>query len=160
MNCFLYFRNVSSAGDYGRKKLRECEGLVDSVLYLVKKAIEKAYIDNKSVENCVCVLRNLSYRSQEIEDPNYDKKQLVVGETRAGAKPNSDNLGCFGAGKAKRKDSNQTTPPNPSTSRSRTGASKGMDLLWQPEVNIIYWLLFLKIEFLDKWNLGYVIYGS
>ena len=147
MNCFLYFRNVSSAGDYGRKKLRECEGLVDSVLYLVKKAIEKAYIDNKSVENCVCVLRNLSYRSQEIEDPNYDKKQLVVGETRAGAKPNSDNLGCFGAGKAKRKDSNQTTPPNPSTSRSRTGASKGMDLLWQPEVTIIYWLVFLKLSF-------------
>jgi len=153
-------RNVSSAGDYGRKKLRECEGLVDSVLYLVKKAIEKAYIDNKSVENCVCVLRNLSYRSQEIEDPNYDKKQILVGaaganggatgaaggaqgangtgvtgETRAGAKPNSDNLGCFGAGKAKRKDSAQATPPNPSSSRrSGSGPSKGMDLLWQPEV--------------------------
>ena len=103
----------------------------------MKKAIEKAYIDNKSVENCVCVLRNLSYRSQEIEDPNYDKKQMVVGETRAGAKPNSDNLGCFGAGKAKRKDSNQATPPNPSTSRGpRTGPSKGMDLLWQPEVSL------------------------
>ena len=163
---YLYFvffsRNVSSAGDYGRKKLRECEGLVDSVLYLVKKAIEKAYIDNKSVENCVCVLRNLSYRSQEIEDPNYDKKQILVGaaganggasgaaggaqgangtgltgETRAGAKPNSDNLGCFGAGKAKRKDSAQATPPNPSSSRrSGSGPSKGMDLLWQPEVSL------------------------
>merc|ERR1719328_687426 len=128
-------RNVSSAGDYGRKKLRECEGLVDSVLYLVKKAIEKAYIDNKSVENCVCVLRNLSYRSQEIEDPLYDKKQMMVGmESRAGAKPNSDNLGCFGAGKAKRKDSSPGQPNNPSSSRSRSGASKGMDLLWQPEV--------------------------
>eukprot|EP00093_Oithona_nana_P014947 14947.XXX_79435_75229_1 [CDS] Oithona nana genome sequencing. len=127
-------RNVSSAGDYGRKKLRECEGLVDSVLYLVKKAIEKAYIDNKSVENCVCVLRNLSYRSQEIEDPLYDKKQMMVGmESRAGAKPNSDNLGCFGAGKGKRKDSSGQMP-NPSSSRSRSGASKGMDLLWQPEV--------------------------
>ena len=132
---FLFFRNVSSAGDYGRKKLRECEGLVDSVLYLVKKAIEKAYIDNKSVENCVCVLRNLSYRSQEIEDPLYDKKQMMVGmESRAGAKPNSDNLGCFGAGKAKRKDSSPGQPNNPSSSRSRSGASKGMDLLWQPEV--------------------------
>merc|ERR1719245_1162567 len=128
-------RNVSSAGDYGRKKLRECEGLVDSVLYLVKKAIEKAYIDNKSVENCVCVLRNLSYRSQEIEDPLYDKKQMMVGmESRAGAKPNSDNLGCFGAGKGKRKDSSGQSQPNPSSSRSRSGASKGMDLLWQPEV--------------------------
>lgn len=131
---FVFYRNVSSAGDYGRKKLRECEGLVDSVLYLVKKAIEKAYIDNKSVENCVCVLRNLSYRAQEVEDPNYDKKQLMVpGETRAGAKPNSDNLGCFGAGKAKRKDSISATPPHPSSS-SRTGSNKGMDLLWQPEV--------------------------
>lgn len=131
-------RNISSAGDYGRKKLRECEGLADSVLYLVKKAIEKAYIDNKSVENCVCVLRNLSYRSQEIEDPNYDKKQmLTTNETRAGAKPNSDNLGCFGAGKAKRKDSNMSTGPSPSSSSRtgpRTGPGKGMDLLWQPEV--------------------------
>ena len=49
----------------------------------MKKAIEKAYIDNKSVENCVCVLRNLSYRSQEIEDPNYDKKQILVGAAGA-----------------------------------------------------------------------------
>ena len=136
----------------------------------MKKAIEKAYIDNKSVENCVCVLRNLSYRSQEIEDPNYDKKQILVGaaganggaagaaagaqgangtgltgETRAGAKPNSDNLGCFGAGKAKRKDSAQATPPNPSSSRrSGSGPSKGMDLLWQPEVSLFIYLIILR----------------
>ena len=74
-------RNISSAGDYGRKKLRECEGLVDSVLYLVKKAIEKANIDNKSVENCVCVLRNLSYRAQEVDDPNYDKVSNSAGKS-------------------------------------------------------------------------------
>ena len=55
---------MSSAGDYGRKKLRECEGLVDALVSLVRKAIEKANIDNKSVENCVCILRNLSYRAQ------------------------------------------------------------------------------------------------
>ena len=97
------FRNVSSAGDYGRKKLRECEGLVDALIYLVRNAIERANIDNKSVENAVCVLRNLSYRAQEIEDPNYDKRQIPVGETRASAKPNSDNAGCFGASKNKGK---------------------------------------------------------
>ena len=131
---------MSSAGDYGRKKLRECEGVVDSTLYLVKRAIEKANIDNKSVENCVCVLRNLSYRAQEVEDPNYDKRQLgqlQPGETRAGAKPTSDNLGCFGAGKAKRKDSASAavTSAAPSSSRGpRSGPIKGMDLLWQPEV--------------------------
>ena len=38
---------------------------------------------------------------QEIEDPNYDKRQLPVTETRAAAKVNSDNLGCFGASKNK-----------------------------------------------------------
>ena len=61
-------RNVSSAGDYARKKLRESDGLVDSLLYLVRSAIKRANIDNKSVENVVCVLMNLSYRAQEIED--------------------------------------------------------------------------------------------
>merc|ERR1719346_199986 len=143
-------RNVSSAGDYGRKKLRECEGLVDSVLYLVKKAIEKANIDNKSVENCVCVLRNLSYRAQEVDDPNYDKHMgLPPGETRAGAKPHSDNLGCFGAsssskntgsgkgGSSGRKDSQATSNnhgPGSSSRPTRTGPVKGMELLWQPEV--------------------------
>ena len=101
------FRNVSSAGDYGRKKLRECEGLVDALIYLVRNAIERANIDNKSVENAVCVLRNLSFRAQEIEDPNYDKRQLPVGETRAAAKPNSENLGCFGASKNKGKPGTQ-----------------------------------------------------
>ena len=118
--------------------MRECEGLVDAVLYLVKKAIEKANIDNKSVENCVCVLRNLSYRAQEIEDPNYDKKTQVNytnGESRASAKPTSDNLGCFGASKAKKKEVGGSGA-NPATNRGgpRTGAMKAMDLLWQPEV--------------------------
>lgn len=80
------FRNVSSAGEYARKKLRECEGLVDSLLYVVKSAIEKSNIGNKSVENCVCVLRNLSYRCQEVEDPNYDKHPLPA-QSRVGAQP-------------------------------------------------------------------------
>ena len=139
-------RNVSSAGDYGRRKLRECEGLVDALIYLVRKAIEKANIDNKSVENCVCILRNLSYRAQEVDDPNYDKRQLPIGESRAGAKPTSDNLGCFGASKAsKRKDGqhdggalnpqHNAAAPVASSRGPRTGPVKGMDLLWQPEVS-------------------------
>merc|ERR1719242_53050 len=125
-------RNVSSAGDYARKKLRESDGLVDSLIYLVRSAIERANIDNKSVENAVCVLRNLSYRAQEIEDPNYDKRQLPVGETRAGAKTSSDNSGCFGASKNK---NNQPKSNGSTNGSSRNGGSNtGMDLLWQPEV--------------------------
>lgn len=69
-------RNVSSAGEYARTKLRDCDGLVDALLYVVRSAIEKSNIGNKIVENCVCILRNLSYRCQEVEDPNYDKHPL------------------------------------------------------------------------------------
>jgi catenin delta-2 len=82
----LSYRNVSSAGEYARKKLRENEGLVDSLLYVVKSAIDKSNIGNKSVENCVCILRNLSYRCQEVEDPNYDKHPLPT-QSRAGVQP-------------------------------------------------------------------------
>jgi len=86
------FRNVSSAGEYARKKLRECEGLVDSLLYVVRSAIEKSNIGNKSVENCVCVLRNLSYRCQEVDDPNYDKHPVPT-QSRVGAQPKGTR--CF-----------------------------------------------------------------
>ena len=68
-------RNVSSDGNYARKKLRECRGLPDSMLYIVYAAIGKNDIDNKSVENCVCILRNLSYACQEVEDENYVQTQ-------------------------------------------------------------------------------------
>ena len=102
------------------------------MLYLVRSAIERANIDNKSVENAVCVLRNLSYRAQEIEDPNYDKRQLPAADSRAAAKPTTDNLGCFGASKAK----NAAPKANGTTggSSSRNGGSAGMDQLWVPDV--------------------------
>lgn len=48
----------------------------------MRQAIEKNNISNKTVENCVCILRNLSYRCQEVEDPNYDKQPISV-PTRA-----------------------------------------------------------------------------
>lgn len=139
-------RNVSSAGEYARKKLRECEGLVDSLLYVVRSAIEKSNIGNKSVENCVCVLRNLSYRCQEVEDPHYDKHPLPT-QSRVGAQHKGDNLGCFGASKKKK----EAAPPpkevavvaGRGSGGSASGATgsggprepaRGMELLWQPEV--------------------------
>ena len=57
---------------------------MDALFYTVKSAIGKSNIDNKSVENSVCVLRNLSYRCQEVEDPDYDKHPLPT-QSRAAA---------------------------------------------------------------------------
>lgn len=125
-------RNASSAGEYARKKLRECEGLIDSLLYVVKSAIEKSNIGNKSVENCVCILRNLSFRCQEVEDPNYDKHTIVAQAARTSPPAKGENLGCFGASK-KKKEHQLVQQQVASTSR-RNETVKGMELLWQPEV--------------------------
>lgn len=94
-------RNVSSAGEYARTKLRATDGLIDALLYVVKTAIEKSNIGNKVVENCVCILRNLSYRCQEVEDPNYDKHPLPVPTRSTATATTKENLGCFGAKKKK-----------------------------------------------------------
>lgn len=87
-------RNVSSAGEYARTKLRDCDGLVDALLYVVRSAIEKSNIGNKIVENCVCILRNLSYRCQEVEDPNYDKHPLPM-QSRVTATTTKSKLFLF-----------------------------------------------------------------
>ena len=42
--------------------MRSCTGLVDSLLWTVRAAQGKNDVDNKAVENSVCILRNLSYR--------------------------------------------------------------------------------------------------
>lgn len=153
-------RNVSSAGEYARTKLRDSEGLVDALLYVVKIAIEKTNIGNKIVENCVCILRNLSYRCQEVEDPNYDR-QPIPQPTRSTATTKSENLGCFGASKKKKDQGNDNkdgavnmvgsnggipgqngasssgnslSSRSNSLQRSNNEPPKGYELLWQPDV--------------------------
>ncbi|KAM9820356.1 plakophilin-4-like [Neosynchiropus ocellatus] len=62
-------RNLSSAGEEARSQLRSCEGLVDSLLHVLKACVNTSDFDSKIVENSVCTLRNLSYRL-EVEMPS------------------------------------------------------------------------------------------
>uniref|UniRef100_A0AAZ3R5G1 Catenin (cadherin-associated protein), delta 1 n=1 Tax=Oncorhynchus tshawytscha TaxID=74940 RepID=A0AAZ3R5G1_ONCTS len=55
-------RNVSSERSEARRKLRECTGLVDSLMYIVQSQINLKDVDNKLIENSMCLLRNLSYQ--------------------------------------------------------------------------------------------------
>jgi hypothetical protein len=58
-------RNVSAATDTARKMLRETPGLIDSLYTYVRAAVvERSDYETRAVENCVCILRNLSYRCQ------------------------------------------------------------------------------------------------
>nr|XP_045584609.1 uncharacterized protein LOC123746850 isoform X3 [Procambarus clarkii]XP_045584610.1 uncharacterized protein LOC123746850 isoform X3 [Procambarus clarkii]XP_045584611.1 uncharacterized protein LOC123746850 isoform X3 [Procambarus clarkii] len=159
-------RNVSSAGEYARTKLRQCLGLVDSLLTVIKSAIQGSSHDNKSVENCVCILRNLSYRCQEVEDPNYDKNQPPT-QSRATATAKDgegegtdtcgrssepkdnlcDNLGCFGGSRKKKEavgGAVKETTTGQRTTGPRTEPLRGMELLWQPEVVVGPYLALLS----------------
>lgn len=46
-SCFLLPRNVSSDGAEARRRLRECEGLVDALLHALQSAVGRKDTDNK-----------------------------------------------------------------------------------------------------------------
>ncbi|NXO63828.1 PKP1 protein, partial [Phainopepla nitens] len=61
-------RNLSSA-DMGRQTMRNYPGLIDSVMTYAQNCVASNRPDDKSVENCICILHNLSYRL-DAEVPN------------------------------------------------------------------------------------------
>uniref|UniRef100_A0A8C7W3I9 ARVCF delta catenin family member n=1 Tax=Oncorhynchus mykiss TaxID=8022 RepID=A0A8C7W3I9_ONCMY len=141
-------RNVSSDGAEARRRLRECEGLVDALLHALQSAVGKKDMDNKSVENCVCIMRNLSYHvhkeipgAEKFTDPSVLQAPGSAGPQRK----KKDDAGCFGGKKAKEEwfnqgekngenDKNYDTLDLP----KRTEPTKGFELLYQPEVVRLY----------------------
>uniref|UniRef100_A0A3B3Z6Y1 Uncharacterized protein n=1 Tax=Periophthalmus magnuspinnatus TaxID=409849 RepID=A0A3B3Z6Y1_9GOBI len=55
-------RNLSSTKQSYRQTMRKCRGLVDSLVSYVKDCIEAGKPDEKSVDNCVCTLHNLTFQ--------------------------------------------------------------------------------------------------
>ncbi|XP_046496246.1 splicing regulator ARVCF isoform X5 [Equus quagga] len=135
-------RNVSSDGAEARRRLRECEGLVDALLHALQSAVGRKDTDNKSVENCVCIMRNLSYHVHK-EVPGAERYQEAdpgpPGSAAGPQRRRRDDASCFGGKKAKGKkdgemDRNFDTLDLP----KRTEAAKGFELLYQPEVVRLY----------------------
>ncbi|XP_029980731.1 plakophilin-4 isoform X4 [Sphaeramia orbicularis] len=129
-------RNLSSAGEEARKQMRTCEGLVDSLLYVIKACVNTSDFDSKIVENCICTLRNLSYRL-ELEMP---PSRLLGGHELDGLlgceSPSKEvDSSCWGRKKKKKKKSSledtwDGVGPIPGFSKS----PKGAEMLWHPAV--------------------------
>ncbi|XP_048850078.1 ARVCF delta catenin family member b isoform X3 [Brienomyrus brachyistius] len=141
-------RNVSSDGAEARRRLRECEGLVDALLHALQSAVGKKDMDNKSVENCVCIMRNLSYHvhkevpgAEKFLEPSANQTPGSVGPQRK----KKDDAGCFGGKKTKEEWFNQGRKNGESDKSydtldlpKRTEPTKGFELLYQPEVVRLY----------------------
>ncbi|XP_034019407.1 LOW QUALITY PROTEIN: plakophilin-2 [Thalassophryne amazonica] len=85
-------RNLSSAGPDGRRAMRDCENLIDSLVYYVRGTIADYKADDKSAENCVCILHNLSYQIEAELPKKYFKD---FGESQLNLAPKPKSLGCF-----------------------------------------------------------------
>ncbi|XP_062390012.1 plakophilin-4-like isoform X2 [Sardina pilchardus] len=129
-------RNLSSAGEEARKQLRGCEGLVDSLLYVIKACVSTSDFDSKIVENCICTLRNLSYRLEmEIAPSRLVGTQELDGLLGSESPSKEVDYGCWGRKKKKKKKDSQEDQwdgvgPIPGFSKS----PKGAEMLWHPAV--------------------------
>uniref|UniRef100_H3CUH2 ARVCF delta catenin family member n=1 Tax=Tetraodon nigroviridis TaxID=99883 RepID=H3CUH2_TETNG len=131
-------RNVSSDGAEARQRLRECEGLVDALLHALHSAVVNKDTDNKSVENCVCILRNLSYHVHK-EIPGAERFQEPHQLRSAGHQRKKNEADCLGGKRTKgwkngfmdRKYGTMDLP-------NRREQMKGLELLYQPEAVRLY----------------------
>ncbi|CAK5082181.1 unnamed protein product [Meloidogyne enterolobii] len=69
-------RNISAVNDRSRRFLRSTPGLVETLLNFLHFATLKNQLDTRSCENVICLLRNLSYRIQEVVDSKYDPNKI------------------------------------------------------------------------------------
>uniref|UniRef100_A0A8C0V1V8 Plakophilin-2 n=1 Tax=Cyanistes caeruleus TaxID=156563 RepID=A0A8C0V1V8_CYACU len=128
-------RNMSSAGPEGRKKMRECEGLIDSLVYYIQGAIADHEPNDKATENCVCILHNLSYQL-EIELPESYAQSIYM--QRRNISNNDKTPGCFGTRSRKVKEQQDTPLPEEKSN------PKGVESLWHSTLIRIYLSLIAK----------------
>ncbi|KAG8545800.1 hypothetical protein GDO81_020278 [Engystomops pustulosus] len=125
-------RNISSERSEARRKMRECEGLVDSVVHILRSEVGHGQADSKLVENVVCLLRNLSYHIHR-EIPQAEKYQ----ENPQTANTEPQNPSCFGVRRGKGKKTSEE-PADTVDFPKRTTPAVGYELLFQPEIVRLY----------------------
>uniref|UniRef100_A0A8C6P5D2 Catenin delta 2 n=1 Tax=Nothobranchius furzeri TaxID=105023 RepID=A0A8C6P5D2_NOTFU len=126
-------RNVSSAGEEARRRMRECDGLTDALLYVIQTSLGSSEIDSKTVENCVCILRNLSYRlAAETSHGQQGGLEELDGLLCDANGSEGESSGCWGKKKKKKKGADQWdgVSPFPDTAEP----PKGVQMLWHPTI--------------------------
>jgi hypothetical protein len=124
--------------------MRECEGFIPSLLHAVNSSLQSLNeIDNKSIENCMCVLRNLSYKLQEVIDRDYDRNYPAPINTTStwSMIPSQSNekskTGCMSSKQKKTKQIQEQIGNNIyAVMPPRQG--RPVEMLWQPDVIVTY----------------------
>ncbi|XP_044530483.1 plakophilin-1 [Gracilinanus agilis] len=97
-------RNLSSA-DAGRQTMRNYPGLIDSLIAYVQNCVAASRCDDKSVENCMCILHNLSYRLDAEVPTRYSHL-----EYNRNSYTDKSSTGCFSNRNEKMMNNNYDLP--------------------------------------------------
>ncbi|XDV47515.1 hypothetical protein PO909_017120 [Leuciscus waleckii] len=114
--------------------MRECEGLTDTLLFVIQTSLGSSEIDSKTIENCVCILRNLSYRlaaeTSQGQQMGTDELDGLLCSDASGK--DGETSGCWGKKKKKKKSQDQWdgVGPLPDTA----DPPKGIQMLWHPSI--------------------------
>lgn len=89
-------RNLSSTKQSNRQAMRKCRGLIDSLVRYVKESVDAGKPDNRSVENCVCILNNLTFQL-ESEAPALFTRITALAKPagRNQSQGDAGPIGCF-----------------------------------------------------------------
>ncbi|XP_077581959.1 plakophilin-1 [Stigmatopora nigra] len=89
-------RNLSSAKQVHRQTMRKCQGLVDSLVTYLQECVDNGRVDDKCVENCACILHNLTF-DLEAESPALFNRitALVKPVVSTDSQSDAGPIGCF-----------------------------------------------------------------
>ncbi|XP_007893592.1 plakophilin-2 [Callorhinchus milii] len=99
-------RNLSSASPEGRIKMRESEGLIDSLVHYIQFTIANNQENDEAAENCTCILHNLSFQLEEELPSSYSESSSWKRDTSSSKK----SFGCFGSRSTKIKQGISSAP--------------------------------------------------
>ncbi|XP_030076505.1 plakophilin-1 [Microcaecilia unicolor] len=114
-------RNLSSA-DAGRQTMRNCKGLVDSLVFYGQSCVSANQADDKSVENCTCILHNLSYHLDSEVPNKYTELTEKQNYMARNSETDKTSMGCF-SNKSDKVQNNNFELPLPEEESNPKGAN-------------------------------------
>ncbi|XDV35248.1 hypothetical protein PO909_005229 [Leuciscus waleckii] len=95
-NATACLRNLSSSKLANRQSMRNCKGLIDSLMRYTENCVKAGMPDNQSLENCVCILHNLTYQLETEMPSLFTKINALASYARSHSSPSDAGpIGCF-----------------------------------------------------------------
>ncbi|KAA0712597.1 Plakophilin-1 [Triplophysa tibetana] len=96
MNTTACLRNLSSSKLANRQAMRNSKGLIDSLMRYTETCISNDNPDNKALENCVCILHNLTYQLETEMPSAFSKMNALASHARKRtSSSDAGPIGCF-----------------------------------------------------------------